>query len=211
MAFGNYNPYAMGTAIGGGLGLLGQSAFGSSPDYSGIEQQMQGIPSEMRGYADPYIQAGTQSLGGLQQQLASMTDDPGALMNLLGQGYRESPGLQQNVQLATTAANRAAAAGGQLGSPAEQSALAQQVYDLGEQDYGQYLDRALGLYGGGVSGLQGLTGMGAQESQSLSENLARQHMSEANLEQAKMQNQQQQQAGLWGGLGSALGSAAMFL
>jgi hypothetical protein len=116
--------------------------------------------------------------------------------------------MQQSMMQATEAANRAAAAGGQLGSPAEQQALAKQIYGMGEKDYGDYLNRVLGLYGTGVSGLSGLTQLGAGMGRGLAEDLAQVRMSQAGLEEAKMQAEQQSQAGLMGGLGSLLGAGA---
>ena len=203
---GTYSKYLGPMAIGGALGSL----FGfEEPDYSGVESQLQQIPGTITPYFQPYIQAGEESLGGLQQQLAGLLQDPGALMQSLGAGYRTSPGMQQSMMQATEAANRAAAARGQLGSPAEQQALAKQIYGMGEQDYGDYLNRVLGLYGTGVSGLTGLTQLGAGMGRGLAEDLAQAAMSRAGLEEAKMQAQQQSQAGLMGGLGSLIGLAGM--
>ena len=200
-----YSKYLAPMAIGGALGSL----FGNqAPDYSNVESQLQQIPGTITPYFQPYIQAGEQSLGGLQQQLTGLLQDPGALMQSLGAGYRTSPGMQQSMMQATEAANRAAAAGGQLGSPAEQQALAKQIYGMGEKDYGDYLNRVLGLYGTGVSGLSGLTQLGAGMGRGLAEDLAQVRMSQAGLEEAKMQAEQQSQAGLMGGLGSLLGAGA---
>ena len=90
---------------------------------------------------------------------------------------------------AIEAANRMAAKGGQLGAPGVQAAIAQQVYGMGEQDYGDYLKRVLGLYGTGVQGLKGLTELGAGEGSGLAQNLADVQMSQVQ----NIQNQQQQQ------------------
>jgi hypothetical protein len=197
-----YSKYLGPMAIGGVLGSL----FGNqAPDYSNVESQLQQIPGTITPYFQPYIQAGEQSLGGLQQQLTGLLQDPGALMQSLGAGYRTSPGMQQSMMQATEAANRAAAAGGQLGAPGVQAAIAKQVQGMGEKDYGDYLNRVLGLYGTGVSGLSGLTQLGAGMSRGLAEDLAQARMSQAGLEEARMQAEQQSQASLMGGLGSLLG------
>jgi hypothetical protein len=61
-----YSKYLAPMAIGGALGSL----FGNqAPDYSNVESQLQQIPGTITPYFQPYIQAGEQSLGGLQQQL----------------------------------------------------------------------------------------------------------------------------------------------
>ena len=181
-----YSKYLGPQAIGGAMSSL---FGGGAQDDDAIQSQLGQIPGMISPYYQPYIQAGQESLGGLQEQLGQMTQDPGALMNMLGQGYRQSPGLQMSEQQAIEAANRMAAKGGQLGAPGVQAAIAKQVQGMGEQDYGNYLDRALNLYGQGVKGLTGLTNLGAQEGAGLAQNLANVQMSQAQ----NIQNQQQQQ------------------
>lgn len=186
------------------MGLL-DSIFGggsshSAPDIYGP------VKEEVTPYYQPYVQAGTDSLGSLQEQIARMYQDPTALYQELGAGYRESPGFQHSVQSATEAANRAAAAGGQLGSPAEQQALAQQITGMADQDFSDYMNRISGMYGQGVQGLQGLTGLGYQAGSSLADQLANARYQQAGLE---AQQQQMQQAGMSGLLG-ALGMGAGF-
>jgi hypothetical protein len=181
-----YSKYLGPQAIGGAMSSL---FGGGAQDDDAVQSQLGQIPGMISPYYQPYIQAGQESLGGLQEQLGQMTQDPGALMNMLGQGYRQSPGLQMSEQQAIEAANRAAAAGGQLGAPGVQAAIAKQVQGMGEQDYGNYLDRVLGLYGTGVKGLTGLTDLGAGEGAGLAQNLADVQMSQVQ----NMQNQQQQQ------------------
>lgn len=194
-----------GTALdlmpGGVGGLFGGGDVGG---YGEARRQLEQIPEEMKPYYEPYIQAGTQSLGSLQEQLSRMTQDPSALMAQLGAGYQQSPGYQFSVDQAIEAANRAAAAGGQLGAPGVQAAVGQQVQGMAQQDFGDYLNRILGLYGGGVSGLTGLSGLGAQEGAGLAENLARARMSEAGLGQAEAQTQAQGQGQMISGLASML-------
>lgn len=203
----NSEKLGLGLAAGGGLGsMLGGLFGGGGSGYGDVEAELQQLPGILKPYFEPYVQAGQQSLGGLQQQLTGLLQDPGALMQSLGAGYRTSPGMQQSMMQATEAANRAAAARGQLGSPAEQQALARQIYGLGEQDYQDYLSRVLGLYGTGLSGLTGLTQLGAQMGGTLAEDLTRAKMSEAKLREAQMKSQAESDAGLFGGLGSLLGA-----
>lgn len=186
------------------MGLL-SSIFGggSSSDVADVYGP---VKAEVTPYYQPYVQAGTDSLGGLQEQIARMYQDPTALYQELGAGYRESPGFQHSVQSATEAANRAAAAGGQLGSPAEQQALAQQISGMADQDFGNYMNQISGMYGQGVQGLQGLTGLGYQAGTGLADQLANARYQQAGLE---AQQQQMQQAGMSGLLG-ALGMGAGF-
>ena len=74
-------------------------------------------------------------------------------MDRLTAHFKESPGYRYNVDQATQAANQAAAAGGMLGSPAEQTALARTVHGLADNDFQNYFRNVLGLYRGGLSGL----------------------------------------------------------
>lgn len=160
-------------------------------------------------YFDPYVQAGTSSLGSLQEQLSRMYSDPGALYASLGEGFQQSPGYQYNVQQATEAANRAAAAGGQLGSPAEQQALAQQVQGMANQDYQNYMNQMMGLYGQGVQGLTGLTGLGYQAGSTLAEDLARAKMAQYGMDAAKRQAEQKAQSDIIGSMAGLAGGLMM--
>jgi hypothetical protein len=179
--------------------ILGGGSSHSAPDIYGP------VKAEVTPYYQPYVDAGTNSLGGLQEQLARMYQDPSALYDQLGAGYRESPGYQHNVQSATQAANRAAAAGGQLGSPAEQQALAGQISGMADQDYGNYMQNMMGMYGQGVQGLQGLTGMGYQASSGLADQLANARYQQAGLEAQARQADQAGMSGLLGALGMGAG------
>lgn len=187
------------------MGLL-SSIFGggSSSDVADVYGP---VKAEVTPYYQPYVDAGTDSLGGLQEQIARMYQDPSALYDQLGAGYRESPGYQHNVQSATQAANRAAAAGGQLGSPAEQQALAGQISGMADQDYGNYMQNMMGMYGQGVQGLQGLTGMGYQASSGLADQLANARYQQAGLEAQARQADQAGMSGLLGALGMGAGFA----
>lgn len=182
--------------------IFGGGDGGSAPNIYGP------VKEEITPYYQPYVQAGTDSLGSLQEQIARMYEDPNALYQQLGAGYRESPGYQHNVQSATQAANRAAAAGGQLGSPAEQQALAQQISGMADQDFGNYMNQVSGMYGQGVQGLQGLTGLGYQAGTGLADQLANAQYQQAGL---NMQQKQMEQAGMSGlfGMAGMLGGAAL--
>jgi hypothetical protein len=148
------------------------------------------IPSMEGQYYNPYIQAGQNMLGKLQNQYGQLTapqgqiqnsyanlagnlpnvqaqlnqmmQNPGQFINSLGQGYQQSPGFKFSVDQATNAANRAAAAGGMAGSPAEQQALAGTITGLADQDYNNWLNHTLGVMGQGLQGGMGLGEFGLQ-------------------------------------------------
>jgi hypothetical protein len=129
-----------------------------------------------------------------------MMNDPSGLMNKFGQGYKQSPGYQFQVNQATGAANNAASAGGMLGSPMHQQNTANMVNNLANQDYNQYLSHALGLYGQGLAGQQGIYNTGAQVSGNLGENLSNSLMNQGNLAYSNSMNQNQMGMNFLGGL-----------
>lgn len=169
------------------------------------------IPGMMQGYYSPYINNGMQDMGMLQGQYNTLINDPGSLMKSIGAGFQASPGYQYQVDQATQAANNSAAAGGMVGSPAAQKFIANQVNGLASQDYNNYMNQALGLYGMGMNGLQQGNQMGYNASNSLAEALAQNSMNQANLAYQGQINQNQSQGGLWGDIGSLAGAVIPFL
>src|ERR1700677_2968465 len=68
-------------------------------------------------YLDPYSNAGVSNLKMLQDHIKSLLENPNELQDKIGAGYKESPGYRFQVEEATKAAERAASAGGYLGTP----------------------------------------------------------------------------------------------
>lgn len=230
MAYDYNNAMAWGGAgdlLGAGLLGYGMSQYQNPADagmpYLGQINQM--LPS----YFQPYINAGNQALPALQQQYGQllgqggnllnqygqMMNNPGAIMGKIGAGFQQSPGYQFQVNQALGAANRAAAAGGMAGSPAEQQQIAGTVNQLANQDYYNYLNHGLGIYNQGVQGAAGMYGMGLQgmgdlarmgygASANLGEDLASALMSQAQLAYAGQANQNQSQQGALGGIGGLI-------
>lgn len=207
---GSSFPWGSLAGIGGGaLGTLFGGLFGGSgadDAQKDAEKYLQQIPGIMNQYMSPYMQAGQAAIPTLEQQYNQLLSDPGALMSKFGQSFQASPGYQFSVDQATNAANRAAAAGGMVGSPAEQQQLGQTVTGLANQDYYNYLDRTLGLYGKGLQGWQGLEQGGQQAATTSAQDMAEALMNQANLAYSSDINKQQQQQGFWGGLGGLLGT-----
>jgi hypothetical protein len=184
------------------------SWLGMQNPANGAQGYLNQIPGMMQGYYNPYIQAGQQALPQLQQQFGMLTNNPGAVMNKIGSGFQQSPGYNWQVKQSMNAANNAAAAGGMLGSPAEQQSAATAVNGLANQDYYNYLNHGMNMYDTGLQGLQGMNQMGFNASTGLANNLANVMQSQANLSYAGQSNQNQMNGGLFGaGLGF-LGSVA---
>lgn len=165
--------------------------FGGNDPGDAANEYYKQIPDILKQYLGPYADRGNQVYGGLENQYNQMMNDPNALLNKFGQGYQQSPGYQFQVNQATGAANNAASAGGMLGSPQHQQNTASMVNNLANQDYNQYLAHALGLYGQGIAGQQGIYNTGAQVSGSLGENLSNSLMNQGNLAYSNAVNKNQ--------------------
>ncbi len=198
----------LGSALGGILPMALSSIFGNDPSKEAMSY-LEKIPGTVSPYYQPYIGAGTQGLQGLQDvmsQYTGLTKDPTAVMNKIGSQYTASPGYQWNLGQGLKAANQASAAGGMAGSPAEQAEMAKYAQGLASQDYGDYMNRALGLYGTGLQGMGGTSQFQSQlgygASNELANTLANVLGSQAKLKYAGQVAQNQSNGGLFGGLGS---------
>lgn len=176
-------------------GLLGGGDAGDA-----ASQYYNQIPGTLKKYLGPYANRGNEVYPLLQKQLQQLMNNPGGLLNTLGQNYQQSPGYQFQVNQATGAANNAAAAGGMLGSPAHQQNVASLVNNLASRDYNQYLGNALNLFGRGLSGEQNIYNTGAGVSGNLGENLANSLMNQGNLAYTNAVNQNQMGMNFLGGL-----------
>lgn len=178
----NWDNFAGGVgSIAGGLWNM----FGAEDPYESASKYYNQIPGMLNNIYNPYIQNGMNAYGDMGQyqnnfsqysnrgnqagnmlmgQYGQMINNPSALLNRLGSGFNPSPGYNFQVQQALGAANRAAAAGGMAGTPAEQQQIAGVTNQLANQDYYNYLNHAQGIYGQGIYGLQGSEGLGLNSS-----------------------------------------------
>lgn len=180
-------------------GLIGQMMPTYPNPANGAQQYLNQIPGTITPYYQPYIDTGHNALGTVNTQYNNLINNPTELMNSIGKTYQASPGYQYQVDQATNAANRAAAAGGMLGSPAEQQTLAGNINQMANQDYYNYVDRAMNSYNTGLSGMQGLNQMGYGASNELAQSLANALMSQAQLAYAGQANKNMMDAGNAGG------------
>lgn len=168
------------------------------------------IPGQTNQFYQPYFNAGTNALPQLQQQYSGLTSDPGAMMNQFGQSYQQSPGLNFAIQQALGASGNAAAAGGMAGSPQHEQQNMQLANDIASQDYNNWMNNALGLYGAGLQGQQGLANMGQQAGQSNADMIAQTLAQQGNLafqgQAQKNKNQNSAIGSLFGLAGAAMGA-----
>lgn len=203
----NSNWYQM--LMGGGLlgaGLEGLSSY-KNPENAGMPFLNQ-IPGMLQGNYSPYMQAGQQALPNLQNQYSQLMDPN--FINNMGKNFQQSPGYQFEVNQATNAANRVGAAGGTLGTPAEQQALATTTSGLANQDYYNWLNHGMSAYGMGLQGEQGMAQMGLNASGMMSQQMQDALMSQAQMAYTGQQNQNQNQSNNWGAIiGGGLDLAGM--
>jgi hypothetical protein len=209
MAGSGFNPASMaggaGGAIGAGLGAL--FADWNNP-ADAAAPWMDKMPDELKKYFNPYIEAGNKALPGLQDQYGKLMNDPGGRLNEIGKGYHQSPGFQFALQQALQGAGHAAAAGGMAGSPQHEQQNMGIATGLADQDYNQWMSNALGMYGKGLAGNQSLYDTGANSGMRLGENLASILAQRAKLAYEGQNAENEHEGGMWGSIGSGIGTIA---
>jgi hypothetical protein len=220
-------------AMGGGLlgAGLGQFLGNWQNPVNQAGNTLNQIPGQMGQYYNPYISAGNQALpqlqqqynqllGGLpdlQQQYGNAMSNPGGVYNQIQSGYQQSPGFQFALKQALAGSNNANAAGGMAGSPMAQQQNMQVASGLASQDFNNYMQNALGVYGMGLQGEQGLYNeglgglgglgqLGYNASNEMANNLGQSLLSKSMLQYAGQNAQNQNQGSMWGALGGGLGS-----
>ena len=186
---------------------------GSDPSKKAMPY-LQQVPGTVSPYYQPYINAGGSALNTLQGQYSNLINDPGGKMNQIGSSYQQSPGYQFSLQQALYGANNASAAGGMAGSPQGVQNDETLATNLANQDYYNYLNHALGLYGAGLEGEQGLNQMGYGASDALAKELSRNLYSEAGLNYSSQASKNMGKSSLFGGLAgdaAGLGMAYMLM
>ena len=182
---------------------------GSNPADAAMPYLNQ-IPGQTQPYQQPWFEAGRSAIPKLQGQYDSLTNDPGSKMNDIGKSFQQSPGFQFALQQALQGGNHAAAAGGMAGSPQHEQQNMQLATDLGNQDYHNWMNNALGLYGADLQGQQGLSQQGQQSGQSIADMIAQTLAQQGNLAFQGSRQQNQNKNDLWGnifkGAGAALGA-----
>ena len=195
------NQLALGSGIAGlGGGLYNIFGKQKSP-YDAASKIYGQIPGATEKYLSPYMTAGQSALGDLMGQYGQLTGSTGDVYNRLAGGYQQSPGFQSALKQALGAAGNQAAAGGMTGTPQAQLQSADVAGTLAQKDFGDYMNRMMGLYGTGLQGMGDIGKMGYGASTNYADMLANimaQQGGMAGMSQA-MQNQQRS-----GGISQAL-------
>jgi hypothetical protein len=197
---------AYGGLAGIGSGLAGLFGGGGKDPYDAAKGYYDKIPGTISPYFNPYIQAGHGALNQLQGQFGGLINDPSAMYNKVAGGYHQSPGFQWQLGQGMNAAGNAAAAGGLAGSPQHQQQAATMAEGLANQDFQNYMSQALGLYGTGLSGMQGINQMGYNASDQLAGGLANNLQNQGNMAFAGQAARNQSRGSSWGNIFGGLAS-----
>lgn len=204
-----------GWAGAGGAGMAGAGLGAMFGDYKNPADAARGdmdqIPGQINKYFNPYIQNGMSQYGGLNNQYSQLMNDPGGRINQIGASYHQSPGFQFALQQGLQGAGHAAAAGGMAGSPQHEQQNMTVATGLADQDYNQYLQNALGAYGMGLSGSQGMYNIGAQMSGQAGEDMSSYFANRAKLNYEGQNADNQHQGGMWGNIAGAAATALPFM
>ena len=158
----------------------------------------------MKPYYEPYIDSGRTALSDLQEQIKKMLTRPQDIYSQIGNTYSQSPGYRFSVDEATKAAGRAASAGGYAGTPTHQKQLANYITQLSNQDFNNYMNHNLGIFGQGYSGLNHLNDQGFNASTGFANNLGSNLMSQANMAYSGAQQKNQNNLDLFQSMGAIL-------
>ncbi len=184
------------------LGLFGS---GNNPyDTSGKD-----LKQFNRNNLNPYINNGMWGSDQYKDLLTRlMGKSPVNFENSIMSQYQQSPWAKHEIEDATTAANRAAAAGGYLGTPQEQQGLADNIGGIVSKDQQQFYNNAVNPYEHFTDDeLHGLSDMGNQ-GLSAQQFLERYLESLANNDAAQQgwNNQNRGFGGFMHGIGGLLGA-----
>lgn len=204
-------------AVGGGAAAAGLgSMMGNYQNPSDAAMPyLNKIPGEIERYAQPYVGAGNRAIPRLENQYKGLLTNPGQRLNEIGGGYQQSPGFKFALNQALTAAGNRAASGGMAGSPQHQYQNMEIATGLGNQDYNNWIQNALGLYHEGLGGEQNMFNTGAATSMGVGQDLASVLAHQAQLAYEGQNSENQHEGGTWGsiagGIGAALPAIAAFL
>lgn len=202
-----FNPYLAraGGAIGSGAGSL----FGrfKNPSDAALPT-INGITDRISPYYNPFIERGNRAGGSLENNYNNITSDPGGFINNIGKGYQQSPGFKFALEQALQGGDHAAAAGGMAGSPQHEQQNMELATHLADQDYNSWIDKALGLYGRGLSGEEGLYDKGYGASNELGQSIGNIALQKALIKYLGQNTENQHDDGGWGALLGGAGTLA---
>ncbi len=138
-------------------GILGGLFGDSGSPYNDAMKQYQYWGNKAQSAQNPFLNAGNQATGNLQNWLGTMQNPSQFINNLMGH-YQESPFAKYEQQQAMRAGTNAASASGLTGSSPFAQQLQQNASNISSQDMQNWLSQVLGIntqYGAGNKFLSG--------------------------------------------------------
>lgn len=129
------------------------------------------IPGVGKKYYDPFIERGGRAGNRLESEYGKMLD-PTSFIDDIMSHYSLSKGAEYQRDKLGKGIGATAAAGGFAGTPEHQTQYGEMANDIMSKDMQQYLQNALGVYGGGISGEQDFYNKGYGASGDLADLLA---------------------------------------
>lgn len=169
------------------------------------------IPSQLKPYYDPFINAGTSAIPTLQDQYSKLMNDPGGMFNQMGQSFQKSPGFDFAMQQALQGSNHAAAAGGMAGSPQHEQQNQQLATNLADQDYYNYMDHVMPMYSQGLHGEEGLMHQGFSATSELTQQIAQALAAQSMMQFAQNAGKKQSQSDMFGDILGGAAAAMKFI
>lgn len=165
------------------------------------------IPQIGQQYYSPYIKGG-QNAGNLLNEQYQRLLNPTSFMDELLKNYQESEGAKYQENQLNKEIGANAAAGGIAGTPEHQRQAAEMTQGILSKDMQQYLQNALGIYGGGIQGEQDIFNKGYGASGSLADLLGGTLNAQAGLAYQGQNQQNQNQNALVNALLGLAGKGA---
>ena len=169
------------------------------------------IPGKTKEYMTPWYEAGKNALPGYTEFMQQMMQHPDQIINMLGQGYKKSPGYDWNLKQGQMAIGNAKAAGGMLGTPQHEQESAEMAQGLASKDFNTYMDRVMQGLGIGAGGVGGIVSQGAKSGESLADMIAKVLGQKAQNQFAGTAGENAANAQQQSNLLSAVGSVLAFL
>ncbi len=142
--------------------------FGKNPADAAKEYSDK-IPGIGHDAYDPYINQGREASNQTNAAYDELMKDPTGFINKLMEHYKTSEGYNFQKNALTSELGNTAAAGGIAGTPLDQMNQGAGVQGLLSKDMQQFLQNALGVYGTGLTGKEGIATRGFSASGSLAD------------------------------------------
>ena len=153
------------------MSILDKIFGGKSNPMGEANNYLNQIPGVAHAGYDPYVNEGRDASGKTKSTYESLMSDPQGFIDSLLKNYKNSEGYNFQKGELTKELGNAAASGGIAGTPLDQQNQGQAIQGLLSKDMQQYLENALGVFGKGLAGEEGIATRGYDASGKLTDTL----------------------------------------